>query len=1784
MLNISGYQIRALVYESAYTYVYRAVRERDSAPVILKTASAEQATEKRLARLRHEYDLLKGLEIPGVIRCYALEEVAQCAVLVFADSGGSSVRTALAGQPMPIDRFLPIAIQLTQALGALHAAGIIHKDINPGNIVLGPNEQPEFIDFGLASRLPRTTLGVRSPSLLEGTLAYISPEQTGRMNRSIDYRSDFYSLGMTFYEMLTGQPAFSASDPLELIHCHIAKAVMPPHERNSQIPEVLSRIISKLVAKTAEQRYQSAYGLLYDLRNFQEQFQKHEVADDFVIGGNDVSSQLLLPQQLYGRQAETAELLAAFSRTLHGATELILVNGYSGIGKSSLVNELQKPIVAQHGYFASGKFDQLRQDVPYQPILYALDELIRQILLEGEERIGRWRKLLLAALSPNAQVLSGLIPSLEHLIGKSADVPELGYLESQQRMSLVFRRFCSVFAEQKHPLVMFLDDLQWADSASLALLKSILCVTTPGLLIIGAYRDHETSRTHPLIIMLEDIGKAGATPIHTLTLKPLTSADTNRFVADALHRSAEEVVPLADLLEQKTHGNPFFISQLLSELYKEGLLHFDSQAGLWQWNLEQIQQASITDNVVELMLGKIAKLESQTQEVLELAACIGNQFSVKTLSLLAQESRIDIRKALWRALKEGLIIPLAIEASAAQSSADPLQDGLPEEAAPVYRFLHDRVQQAAYARLSKERQQQIRLRIGRLLWKHQQDATSEDSLFDILGHLHAGIDLVTDLEERIAIARLALEGGRRALSVMALQTAQHCLRFGVQLLPSDGWQTLRDLSFELYLDLAHCEYLTGDYQQAEKLLHPLLQHSVSRYELTEVRRRLMLVYMHTGHPNALNIGLEGLQPYGIFLTKDPDEKTVADLFRQVKDLLQNRQVGDLLQAPLATTAEDAALARLLLVLNSAAYLGSILLVRAVGTLSGILAIQRGTTKYSAAFYSFLGVQLAGIEEYQLAYEFGKLSCDLLNRYDNPEIRGRVLFTVSATQIFYREHLRKTLELLSDGAQACIQSGDILYGACCGTFVIESMWIIGKSLLDTQTESAKWLSYTKQYNAIFFKYHLFSAELAMHALRGDSTLDARGLTAEELQEFETVLPSLPSYFRGLHYERLSTVAYIMGDYAAAATAIEKSEECLSGLLPHFQGYDHYFHQALILLATLPSLSEAQQSSHLAIIQRNFQKLQVLAQQAPMNYAHKYLLIAAELSAMQGELRTAMDLYDQAIDQATEHGYIHNAAIANECAGRFYLRIGRRTHARAHLSEAYSQYQIWGALSKLKRMSEEFRNLLLVTSGTDWNTAATNLATISQTLENEQGLDMLTVAKAAQAISSEIHMGPLLEQLLRITLENAGAERGIIILRRDDELWIEASGSAHGPPIEVLRSLPVRDCQDLPETIIRYVARTEESIVLENASTQGAYANDPYVVGRKIKSLLCMPTINQGKLSGIVYLENNLTEGAFTAQRLEVLRILSTQIAISIDNASLYANLEQKVLERTAELRAAQERLLVLERESTERQLAGGFAHEMRNALAGPRALMFRVLGSGQSSEEASLPAVALHNLEDVYQLVQENLADEPLYEIEKRLQTVYDGQEYLQKTLPIIHRAICRGLGITQQIMDYAKLGQDASPAEAVDLNSVITEVLSELQEQFTSATIQLELDLAQPLRSICGWELQLYSVVKNLLLNAYDAVTSKQRDPDAARHLRIYTKQQNSAVLLGVSDSGIGIEAENLQRIFEPFFTTKPDTGTGLGLALTKKIIAMHRGTISVRSTVGVGTEIEVSWPDSSTQ
>jgi PAS domain S-box-containing protein len=1487
------YQIAELLNENSKTVVYRAYRSRDRRAFILKTLKAEHPTPVDLAKLKHEYDITKNLNILGIVKPYSLERYNNNLLLVLEDFGGKDLAQLLAAQALELPQCIKIAIQIAHALGELHYNQIIHKDIKPQNIIVNlETEQVKLGDFSISSQLDRENPTIDSPNLLAGTLAYMSPEQTGRMNRTIDYRTDFYSFGVTLYEMLTGQLPFKATDPMELIHCHIAKQPIPPCELKPDLPRAISYLVLKLLAKTAEERYQSSYGIKADLEACLNQFLSGGNFEQFPLGRQDFSVRFEIPQKLYGREAEVSMLIEAFERASQGKTEMMLVSGYSGIGKSSLVNEVHKPIVRQRGFFINGKFDQFQRNIPYASLIQAVQELVRQILTESEDKFNAWREKILDSLGTNGQVIIDVIPEVELIVGKQPSVPHLGPTESQNRFNLVFQKFIGVFTQKEHPLVLFLDDLQWADSASLKFIK--LLMTEPDsqyLLLIGAYRDNEVSQSHPLMLTLHEIEEAGAT-VNNIKVGPLDLPNVTQLIIDTFHCDREKATPLAELCIQKTQGNPFFLNQLLKSLYADRFFEFDLSSGSWQWDWEKIKRVNITDNVVDLMSKKIRDLAPQTQEILKLAACIGNKFDLDVLAVVSEKSRSATATELWEALREGLILPLS------DSYKIPLvfdQDSQVGTQIRVgYKFLHDRVQQAAYSLINEQDRQKTHLKIGQLLLKNSTEQELEEKLFDIVNHLNVGAELITDSEELYRLAQLNFRAGTKAKESTAYEPATACFIKAIELLPGEVWQEHYELTFALHRELSECEYLCSKFERAEELFDLTLNNSQSDLDKAQIQKIRLALYDITGkYLENSQIGSEALANFGLRVptTNKVDILSVFDRELQVyRAYLENTKIADLIDAPEMANPQIKACMNLLMNMTGPAYFTNQDLLALICLKMVNLSIEYGNSDVSSHGYAFWGI-IAGsrLGEYEAGYEFGQLALKLNDNYNN--LTSKVFNLFGALISPWRSHFKASIPLLRLGYQAGVETGDV-YTSYNSYNLIMQRIIANDNFASIIEESNKHLDFLRRMkNWVFVgvqemdQYFIFNWQ--------GLTKDKFSLSDDRFNEAECVQMWRDNFFNSgvaMYNIFKSQIFFFYGDYANALNVARESQETVAFVSGIANQAEHYYYYSLILTALYPTASDHEKRDYWEILANNRNQLKIWAENCPDNFLNKYLLVEAEVARITGQFVEAIDLYDRAIKSARENGFIQNEALANELAAKFWFSKDKEDFGELYLKKAHYSYQRWGAKRKAEDLEAQYPQLLLETSSrTPTQLQSTTTSTTNGT--NAGILDLNTVVKASHVLASELILDKLLAKLMKIIIENAGAEIGHLILKCKGELLIEASGAVDADNITILQSIPIKNNPSVSQTIINYVARTKESVVLNDATCEGNFTNDPYIQQHQPKSILCFPLINQGQLVSLVYLENNLTTGAFTPDRLEVLKILSTQAAISIENARLYAEVTE-----------------------------------------------------------------------------------------------------------------------------------------------------------------------------------------------------------------------------------------------------------------------------------------------------
>ncbi|MEG3974482.1 AAA family ATPase [Microcoleus sp. herbarium8] len=1517
-LRISGYDLQELIHQGTNTVTYRAVSLTNRQPAILKVLNTEYPTLEQITRLKHEYQIAAYLDCQYTVKVDRLETHPNCLVLVLEDFGGISLEQWIAGAQnaasstnvtaaatapyqLAIAQFLNIAIQLAKALIFLHQNQIIHKDIKPANIIINPETmQVKIADFSIASRLNKETPHLKNPDRLEGTLAYMSPEQTGRMNRAVDYRSDFYSLGVTFYELLTGKLPFTSNDALELVHCHIAKQPIPLQQLNPQIPPVLTQIAEKLMAKNAEDRYQTATGLLADLERCQNQIEDSGKIYNFIPGQLDAMSQLLIPQKLYGREKQIAQLLQAFDRASKGSGEIVLVGGYSGIGKSALVHEILRNLTRQRGYLVSGKFDQFKRNVPYACFNQALRNLVQQILTESQAQIKLWREKLLRVLDANARIAIEAIPELKLILGPQPEVAELGAIESQNRFNRVMQQLLQAIATAEHPLVMFLDDGQWIDAATVNLYQQNGLEKIPYLLVIVAYRDNEVSPTHPLMLANEAIRAAGI-PITAITLEPLTIDSAIQLIAETLRCAAETAIPLANLLVQKTDGNPFFLKQLVKYLHQKGWLRFDQQAAQWQWDIKYIEGQDISENIVDLMVNKIQTLSTATQRILQLAACIDNQFSLDVLSVASGQIWTQTAQDLWEALQVGLILPVGNSYRIPQVFEAEELNKLGETAGDVcYKFMHDRVQQAAYAMIPDAQKEPVHLAIGRLLLHRSTAAQRQERIFDIVNHLNFAGGLICELSEKYELAELNWQAGKTAKAASAFETALSFFQSGCNCLPAQSWEDNYALTWALYFELGEAEYLNGKNDEALAILDFILPHTQTLLERCRINElKMTCLRMKNDLPAAYQLGIETLQLLGIEFEADPDDGYLLRELAKTKEMIGG-SIANLADLPTLTDPLQLAAHRILKELYPIAYFTSpnaqflcaIELVQAT--------IEHGNCRISAfgyIVYAFTLIVKYGEIEAGLAA--GELGLTLYERWDAKELSAYI-FLLWGACLHYIKHIDESKVFVLKAFNSGLETGAYQWS---GYAAINCLWFSfygNESLQKTTAVIEEFLPILQKIDRNMLAFFMLNKSAIARLTRAAESVEnpLTFIDEESLLEFAEASADLMTSFMVYLY-RL-TVANWFGEVDRALEYANMGVKFLAGAAGVFLSPVFCFHRAIALAAACTNASEGDRQLYLQQLNICLEELREFAKNCPANYQHKYLAIRAEAGRLSGQKYEAAECYDSAIALAIENGFIQDAALINELAARFYLSQNRLVFVKNYLSNARVCYIQWGATAKVRQLEQYYGNLFPETVESRIGATVT-----TSTSSHANLLDLATVIKSSGAIYSEIVLEKLLKKLLQIILENAGAQKGCILLERDGQLFVEVSDTNRMTSATFQESMLLENSLDVPISLVKYVGITQQPLVLSDASQEIRYQSDSYIQNCQPKSILCAPILYQTKLIGVVYLENNLATGAFTRDRLELLQLLTSQAAIAIENARIYAQEQHKSRQLAESLESLQQ---------------------------------------------------------------------------------------------------------------------------------------------------------------------------------------------------------------------------------------------------------------------------------------
>lgn len=1798
--------------------------------VLMARPAADHPLPASLDRLANEFALKDELSNAWSAQPLELIRENGRTVLVLADAGGQPL-AGLIVAPMDVGIFLRLAIGMVVALGKLHRCGLIHKDIKPAHVLVNcADDQVRLTGFGLTSRLPRERQAPEPPETLAGTLAYMAPEQTGRMNRSIDSRSDLYAFGVTLYQMLTGSLPFTATHPMEWVHCHIALEPIPPGMRVQGVPEMLSRIVMKLLAKMAEERYQTAMGVEQDLRRCLTDWQRQQHIDEFTLDEQGTFDRMLIPEKLYGREDEVNTLIAAFERIVRSSTpELVLVSGYSGIGKSSVVNELHKVLVPPRGLFASGKFDQYKRDVPYSTLIQAFQSLVRTLLSKNDAELAGWREELLVALDANAKLVTDLIPELKLIIGEPPAVPELEPQQAQHRFMLVFRRFIAVFARAEHPLALFLDDLQWLDVATLDLLEDLLTHSDLRyLMLIGAYRSNEVDASHPLTAKLQAIRNANVR-IDEITLAPLARQHSEQLIAEALHDQTSRIEPLAQLVQDKTAGNPFFVIQFLLALAEEELLTFDHDARQWVWDTQRIHAKGYTDNIVDLMLGKLVRLPASAQQALQQLACLGSVAPISTLSIVLDLPVMQVHAVLWEAVRQELV---------------ERRDGR-------YAFAHDRVHEAAYLLIPEADRAEAHLRIGRLFVANTPSHQREEAIFEIVGQLNRGAGLLADQVERDQLAQFNLLAGQRAKASTAYASALAYFVCGRQLLDDDCWSRDHELIFALELNVAECEFLTGQLSRADERLIALSKRAMTTVELARVTCLHMDVHLLGDRSeSAVIVCLAYLRHVGIDWPLHPDDEHVRREYEQVGAMLAGRAIESLIDLPLmedpASLATLEALGKLFApTVQTDTNLACLTICKAVS-----LSLERGNCDASCVLYANI-FRVAGqrFGDYQLGLRFGQLGCDLVEKRGLTRFEAGTYLCFSNFVVRWMKPVHECRDLLNRAFAAANRVGDLPYGAFTRNAMNSNLLFAGVPLAEVQAEAERGLAYAEKMD-FGLVITIITTQLALiHMLRGlTPTFGHLDDGRYNERQFETQVASQPGQVQAecWCWFRKMQARYLAGDYVAAMQALPKVEQLIWTSVAFFEEAEFHYYGALTRAAWYEMAPAQERVLQLDAMVVHHRTLEGWAQQCPENFAGQTALVGAEIARIEGRLLDAEQLYEQAIESARNSALVHVEALANELAARFYAARGLAKIARVYGKDARYGYLRWGADGKVRQLEAQH-----------WFVRSEEhlpgpTMTITTPVEH---LDLATVLKVSQAASSEIVLEKLIEMVMRTAIEQAGAVRGLLILSENGEQRIAAEAIIRDDATQLqLRDVPVT-ASLLPESVLYHVLHTRESVFLNDASTEPPFAVDVYIRQQHARSILCLPLMNQAKLVGALYLENNLTARVFSPARIAVLKLVASQAAISLENARLYRDVAEREMKIRRLVDANIIGILVwttngdiIEANEAFLRMVG---YQREDVVSGrvrwrdmtppeyrelSEASMTEAVQTGRArpfekeylrKDGSRLPVfVGLSLLEAsqkqgvafVLDLTERKQAEEKVRESERRYREVqselahanrvatmgqltasiahevnqpiaatvinaYAAQRWLSAQPPEIEEArqvLTRLINDANRAADVlgrirGHIRKAPPQREQVDINASIREMVDFTRGQATKSHTTVNTQLAPDLPVIEADRVELQQVLLNLIINALEAMNSVG---DGLRQLHISTALADGNVLVQVSDSGPGFAAQQVEQVFAVFYTTKP-TGLGMGLSICRSIIEGLGGRLWASDNQPCGATVQFTVP-----
>lgn len=1748
LVSIPHFQLLNILCVGNHTVIYRMHDELHHRNVIVKALKTSHPSSRDIAQLKHEYEIIRylhsHLKTDCIIKAYGLEKIGNSYAIILEDFNESSLHDVFESNTLELSTILHIIIEIAETLGIIHQLNVIHKDINPSNILFNnATNSIKIIDFGISTQLSSEFAQFNSISSLEGTITFLSPEQTGRMNRSIDYRTDYYSLGATLYFLLTGHPPFYSEDRMEIIHSHIAKIPIPPCEFNHAIPSIISDMTLKLLNKNPEDRYQSSYGLIHDLKEFIKQSASKEQIISFPLATKDFSAQFQLPEKLYGRDKEISYLLKTFQKVVSGKSCFLLVSGYSGVGKSSLIHEIHKPIASQHGYFISGKCNQYHNNTPYASLILAFNELIEYILGESQEQINKWRNILKKCLLQNGKIITDVIPQLKLIIGEQNEVPELNFTEAQNRFNFTFKNFIQAFAQPQHPLTIFLDDLQWVDPSSLKLLTMILSQdVSHHLFLIGAYRSNEVDDAHILMLSLKELEQSGF-GCDKIELEPLKKNLIEKLLNDAFHANKTELEDLAELCYSKTDGNPFFLRQLLGSLHKDGLIIYNPDSGQWSWDIDSIKNKAVSENVIELMTAKINEIPRNTQELLKIAACMGNRFDLEKLAKVSQKSILEAAQELWSTLEIGLVIPDTQNYKFITNELDN----------PVsYHFLHDKVQQAIYASISENQRRQFHYKIGLTLLGNEAIPNLGNAVFHIVSHLNENLQGLTADEIR-KLTELNYHAGKKAKASTAFKNALIYFESAKNLLPPGSWEDQYLLTFSIFKEYAELLHIVGRIEEAEKIMIELKQKAQTELERAEIGIMQMSLYSIIGKmEQALDISLEVAKMLGLKLSKHPSLISVFSEFLATKWNLGFREIAGLVKMP---EIEDQKIKKSLQVLQtmvpSVYLMGNTNLLALISFKQVNIALCYGNSIGVAYSYATYGLILcAKFQNFKQGFKFGQLALNLVEKLNDMQTKCKVYFLYGVAIHGWIKPWNTLIPYFKEAIEAGLISGDLLNRAwsCCEMI----LWDTEHSIDWLLDEGDKYLALIKQtkyqdpWDAT--KFCLISRKnLAMPTknplLLSDHEFDEGASLARMENEQSATGMAIYHFFKTI-------LLYYYDDYINSLMHLEKLDLIMNALASLYYEAEISFYACLIHSGLYPGKTAQGRNESLTRMRAELKKMKCWAKSAPENYLHFQLLMEAEIAKIAGHHQKAEIYYQQGIEAAKKHKHLRFEALANELTFRFYWNINREKLALSYFEETIYLYKMWGAGEKIRLLEEKYPQLC------NQSHVVRELKSLSSFDKTEE-IDISSYLISLQKISGEIHEEELLKKIMQFVTDFLNCDRCLLLFEEKAQIYAAACSTKEEIKIG---NTPLAEHYSLP--IIQKVIEDKTIRIIEDVSTDMNLINEPHLKKEKISSILCYPLINLGVLEAVLYMELSNSLQTLQKNRINSFEFLCPQIAIAIQNMRNYAELEKKVNKRKEELIATHNLLIQKEKIALLGTMTVGIAQEIEKDL---HTIVIDSENVNQNVEELSLD---LHRDQDLV----------------KQCSELAESTESLKHFSEIIVSHGKKAHQIVERMIELEEVVAEEN--QQIPLSPILMECIETTREQnrkkFPHSRVAVNISLDSELNSLSIKPNEIRKVMNHILDNAFYWMRKKQElQVDFKPELSISTKELSNSYEIRIKDNGLGISVENQNKVFTPFFTTRPaGEGVGFGLSLCYHIIVdEHKGSIKFQSEEGSFTEFVINLP-----